>query len=439
MLHDEPKVSDDVTVSGTELRRFLSDCQMTQQHLADELEIARDNASRWINGKWSPARGFHIAVRCLMEHKRKSPITIPKQKPGRPLLESGFFDVSKARCDYSDCKRGNRQMWGDHKGIYRHPLLGKILPVFCNGTHANRHPRVTRALDTKGQLSKLSDFPHRKKLTPFEKERVTQTRKSMGDQLSAEARAEALVKALQHCTALDAQPGCGGVMIYNGHPAHTSITRRKLHVMYCRNPDCELRWERRFFDDNGDEQRGTKWGEHCLDRRQRQLPPNLKRGCPVCDAELRYPKEISAIGGDQYHPPLLRVRCLNPDKKDHGPRIREQLDLPAGTRSGLTFYYDQKHSKFIQIHLKALKKGHPILNCRAHGHGRMRVTTIRKWDSRVPKNVREKLGSILPIHLARCRFGDSGFWISTDKKTRIPYTLRRTEPMLVNTAEAGER
>jgi hypothetical protein len=144
----------------------------------------------------------------------------------------------------------------------------------------------------------------------------------------------------------------------------------------------------------------------------------------VCDAELRYPKEISEIGGWRYVPPLLRVVCLNPSNKDHSPAIRKQLNLPLGSRNGLTFYYDQKHSQFIQIHLKALKGGHPVVKCRAH-QDRMRVTTITEAGiARVPKHVYRKLGATFPIYRARCRFGDRGFWISADKKIKIPYRTR---------------
>jgi hypothetical protein len=311
-------------------------------------------------------------------------------------------------------------MWGDHKHcVYQHRLLGKALPVFCNGTHAHRHPRVSRALDTGGRLWKLSDLPNRKKLTPFEGDRVRQVRREMGEHLNAEA----LVKAMQHCeSTLDGRTGCWAVMVYNGHPTHTSSARKKLHVMYCRNPDCELQWERRFFDDDGDEHRRTKWGGHCLDRRKRVLPRNAAR-CPVCSAELRYPKEIAEIGGVRYDPPLLRVVCLNPRKQSHTPQIRKERGVPPGSRSGLTFYYDQKHSRFVQVHLKSLKKGHPEVKCRTHG--RMRVTTITEASaSRVPIDVYKKLGSTFPVYRVRCRFGDSGFWISADRKVRIRYASR---------------
>jgi len=236
----------------------------------------------------------------------------------------------------------------------------------------------------------------------------------MGEQLNIEE----LVKALQHCD-------CGGVMVYDGHPSTTNPARQKLHVMYCRQPDCQRRWDRRFFDDNGDEQRKPKFGEHCLDRRKRELPPKAK-DCPVCGTELRYPKKISEIGGVHYVPPLLRVVCLNPDEKDHSPRIREQLRLPPGSRDGFTFYYDQKHSKFVQIHLKALKKGHPEVKCRAHG--RMRVTTITETGiARVPRDVLKKFGSIFPVYRAQCRFGDRGFWISADSKIKIPVRSRSAQ------------
>lgn len=397
------------SVSPDELKALLDARNWTQQDLANELGTTQPNVSRWRTGKWNPPLIYHRFVRSLL-----ASTIIAKKTPGRPLVDYGF-DLSKARCDYPDCKRGNRQMWGDHKHcVYQHRLLGKILPVFCNGTHAHPHPRVTRALDTKGRLWKLSDFPNRKKLTPFETERVKQVRKAMREQLDVRElaiAAEELVKALQHCTTtLDGRPGCGRVMVYDGHPAHSSPARRKLHVMYCRKPDCELRWVRRFFDDNGDAQRRTKWGEHCLDRRKRELPSNAEH-CPVCGAELRYPKEISEIGGVRYDPPLLRVMCLNPEKKDHG------------SRGGLTFYYDQKHSKFVQIYRKALKKGHPEVKCRAHG--RMRVTTITEASaSRVPKDVYKKLGSTFPVYRVRCRFGDRGFWISADRKIKIPYAIR---------------
>ena len=221
-------------------------------------------------------------------------------------------------------------------------------------------------------------------------------------------------------------------MIYDGYNSSASKIRRKLHVMYCRKPGCQLRWVRRLFDSSGEEQRGARCGEHSLGLRRRELPPNARK-CPVCEAELRYPKEIFEIGGHRYDPPLLRVICLNPDNKDHSPKIRHQIGLPAGNRNGLTFHYDQKHSKFVQIYHKALKKGHPIVNCRAHG--RMRATTITD-SARVPKDVYSKLGSTFPIYRVRCRFGDRGFWISTDQKTKIPYEVRHRKRTRVSSEVA---
>ena len=405
-------MAEDAKTVSEEVGELLHARGWSQSHLARVLGTSQPNVSLLVTGKWDPPPVYRLAIRHLIDSTPMA--TIPKKAQGRPLVDLGF-DLSKAQCDYRDCKRGNRQMRGDHHCVYQHPLLGRILPVFCNGTHAHRHARVTRALDLKGRLWKLSDFPHRKKLAPFEAERVRRVRKEKGELLCVDD----LANALQHCTStLDGRPGCQNIMTYDGRPTK-GPARQKLHIMYCRN-DCGLQWERRFFDANGDEQRGAKWGEHCLGRRNRELPPNAKK-CPVCGVELRYPMHVSEIGGVSYHPPLLRVTCLNPQKTDHSPRVREELGLPAGSRKGLTFYYDQKHSKFIQIHLKALKKGHPVVRCREHG--RMQVTTITN-AGRVPERVYKRLGSTLPVELARCRFRDQGFWISTDRKTRIPYAFR---------------
>jgi hypothetical protein len=143
----------------------------------------------------------------------------------------------------------------------------------------------------------------------------------------------------------------------------------------------------------------------------------------VCREELRYPKEVSEIGGVHYDPPLLRLTCLNPKDEDHSPQTRERLGLPPGHRDGLTFHYDQKHSKFVQVQLKALKSGHPVVNCR--DHGRMLVTEITEASQvRVPKRVFEKLGSTFPIYRVCCRDGDSGWWISANQKKKIPYAFR---------------
>ena len=202
-------------------------------------------------------------------------------------------------------------------------------------------------------------------------------------------------------------------MKYDGNLSTSNAARQRLHVFYCSKERCELQWDRRLFNSRGDEVRRNAPGQHMRGLHKIRLPYKAMT-CPVCSAPLRFPKEISVVGGVHYDPPLLRLWCEKHDV-DHGPQRRRELQLPSGTRKGLTFYYSRKKSEFVEIFLKALKSGHPVRTCRAHR--RIRITTIQqRARARVPKKVLDRIGPDFPVFRARCRFGDRECWISADGK-----------------------
>jgi len=304
---------------------------------------------------------------------------------------------------------------------YEHPLLGKITPVYCSGSHAHKHPRVTRALDRKGRQWDISKWPIRGKLASFELRSAQQARVTIGK----EPDPKRLLEALQRCrTALGGTPGCGAFLKYDGLNSSANALRQRLHVFFCANQACHLRWKRRFFSSKGIEQRPTSPGGARESETRLRLPPKAQR-CPVCDSRFSFPKQISKIGGIHYTPPLIRLWCLNPKALDHSPRKRRELGLPAGSRKGLTFYYHRKRSMFVEIYTRPFKIGAPIVKCGAHG--RMRVSTIRHQSQlhRVPKNIYIRLGSQLPVHHAVCRHYDQEVWISRDRKNQIRRSLPR--------------
>jgi transcriptional regulator with XRE-family HTH domain len=398
------------SVSSAELKDLLGARGWTHQKLAEELDMDRSNVSRWTRGHPSKQHAFHIAVRHLLECEATTS-TNPKKKPGRPLNDYDFALVGK-QCPYRGCQRGGRQMRAEREP-YDHTLLGKILPVFCDGTHAHRHPRVTRAIDRKGRLWEIGAWPHRKKLAPFEGRRVKRALARMGKQ----PQPTLLLQALQKCsTSLDGKPGCGAFMKYDGRWSSSNPIRRRLHVFYCSKESCKQQWNRRLFDWKGKEVPRNPPGQHMKGRHKIRLPRTATI-CPVpaCQEPLYFPKEVFDVGGVHYSPPLIRLWCKN-RAVDHSPHKRKELGLPSGSRLGYTFYYDRKRSAFVEIHTKPLKKGHPIVRCNVHG--RMRVTTIH-YAARVPKGLLERLGSTLPVQRARCRYGDREAWISADGKKKI--------------------
>jgi hypothetical protein len=313
-----------------------------------------------------------------------------------------------------------------------HPLLGRGWSVFCDGTHAHPHPRVTRALDRKWHrlwdLSQLSGRRGPKPLVHFERLRAKRALSRMGatdpnraeyEQATAEQH-QALKAALLHCA-------CGEVMTHESpDPKSPDPRRRRLHTFYCNNPaDRERQLRRRFFRNDGREVPNPSGkGQGMLGRHAVGAVPKGAKFCPVCKSELRYPRNVFNINGVEYDPPLLGLTCKNSDV-DHSPRVRRELrqrvglrsiPLPAGSRHGLTFYWSRKRSRFVEPPPKALKKGHPVRNCKVHG--RMRVKTFTTIAG-VPKGIFAKLGSTFPLFRPRCRFGDREVWISSDLKKEV--------------------
>jgi DNA-binding XRE family transcriptional regulator len=411
-------------VSPAKLREYLASGIYSQIEIAKLLGTDRSNINKWANGKIVPElRAVHIATRHIFECQRP---LVAKKKPGRPITREKF-DLRMAICPHSECIRPNRQMWIAGPP-YVHPLLGRIVPVYCSGTHTHKHPRVTRAIDLKGRFWNISRWPIRGALAPWELIGVEKARAAMGSR----ADQDLLLKALQRCTtALDGTPGCRAFLKYQGLNRVASATaRRRLYEFLCSNKDCRrLRWKRRVFDSAGNEVRRNPLGAARLGQRVRRLPYN-SRYCPVCKAagftvELRFPKQVPEIGGVRYTPALLRAVCENPHRLDHSPPKRKELGLPSGSRSGLTFYYSPKRSVFIDVYVKPLKKGNPHISCRVHG--RMRIQTFLRESqlNRIPKDIYVKLGSRLPVKRALCRYKDREVWISGNGEIRIPRALPR--------------
>lgn len=406
------------SVTGEELKKFMSSRQLSQETLAKRLGMDQSNISRWAIGNWTPAPAFHIAVRHFIDCEPHELATTPK-KTGRPLVDNAF-DLTKAICPATVCKRGGRQMYGDRTAIKDHWAFGKMLPVSCDGTPANKHKRVTRALDLKGRLWNISKWPPRRKLAPHERDRVRLARAKMGNSTDENA----FLGALQKCTRTrDGRSGCGGYLRSSGPESSTNTLRQKLYRFVCPNPQCEFHWEGRLFDSKGTEQQRNPVGMGHLGKRKStvRVPPSA-RHCPVCNQELRFPRECSDMGGRHYDPPLVRLTCLNRDL-DHKPDLREARGLPRGSRSGLTFYYDRKKG-WINPDLKPLKKGSPAIRCPLH-HIRMQVFRHNASRlNRVPKYIQKKLGPGLPIFRALCKYGDAEVWLPADWKDRPGVKVR---------------
>src|SRR2546426_5489184 len=274
-------------VSARELRALLSSVHWTHAQLAARIGMGRANVTRWANGEFDPVAAFHIAVRCLGWHPSphsETKTTLEKKKPGRPLHRHPGFDLTKAVCPHPDCKRGNRQMRAE-RDPYNHAILGKVLPIFCDGTHAFKHPRVTLRLDRKGRLWDISKWPTRRKLALFERRRVQQAL-VMRD---APDHPERLLQAFARCTrSLDGRPGCGSLLKYHGHAQSSNAQRRRLHVFQCSSGGCrQQQWELRYFDASGKEVARTPVGGA---RRAKTVLPRNARLCPVCKTELAFQK-----------------------------------------------------------------------------------------------------------------------------------------------------
>lgn len=364
-------------ISGEELEKVLRDRNLSQQTLADILGMSQPNISLWMAGKFSPGPAFHIAVRLMSEEKGSGQI-YPKKKKGRPF--SPGFPLEKARCPHPDCRRGNRQMHREREA-FDHPILGKVQPVFCTGSHAQRHPRVTRWLDRRrGRLWDASDWPHRRKLATFEAKRIKETLDVMGDV----AEHDRVLNCLARCTAaLNGKRGCGGFLINDGHPS--SRVSKTLYAFYCAREGCQLQWRRRYFTALGKELPANPIGSPGGERGCALPIPPGARLCPVtgCGARLNSPKGVSVVGGEHYSPPLLKLWCPNPKNISHRS--------PHRSRSGRSFYYDKKRSQFVQVYSRARKQRGPVFSQPCKRHGRMNRSEFNSID-RVPMRVRAKLG-----------------------------------------------
>ena len=426
-------------VTGEELRGFLGAQNLTQQTLATLLGMGKSNVSRWATGKFHPAGAFHLAVRHLMKCAEQSgaiqPTSLPNVGRGRPLVNGDGFDFSRAKCPHPLCQRNTRLMYGDRRHLRVHWALGKVVPVACYGGEApaTKHARVTRALDLRGRLWDISDWPRRRSLVPFEEERVKRVRARIGVaamKTMPEHEARALfIAALQSCRdTLDKipRPGCGHYLQSGGPNSSKSASRKKLYRMVCPNEQCAI-GDGRLFSSNGTEIPPNPVGKgHLGKRRSLVRVPPLARRCPVCGDELRFPREVSERGGHRFSPPLVGLTCMNQRKVNHSPELRKSLGLPGGSRRGHTFYYDRKRG-WTDVYLKALKAGSPEKYCRLH---RTRMRVFRYYASRlnrVPKNIYKKFGPGLPIYRAVCPHGDAGVWLPADWKDR-PGVERRFYP-----------
>ncbi len=410
----------ETTVSSNEIKQFLESSGWTQQKLAERLGIGRANVSRWITGDLTPRQGaVHLAVRYLI-HSHTAASATPSAN-FRQWKVSNDFDLSQACCMFPGCKREGH-MYARSSDVWNHPLLGKIAPVSCNGTPANPHRHITRAVDRAGRVWNLAELPPRRKLAPFESEAVLEARRTIG----AKPDPEALTRGLARCTtALDGTPGCGRFLKYQGRESSSDRARRKLHRFICEG--CKpLRRKPRLFDNTGAEVPAKAVGMGNLGRRRLRLPSNAKV-CPVCGATWNIVKKVIDIGGEHYDPPLLNLVCANPKRVNH-VEGRGKLKLPKGVRHGLSFYYDKKSSQWTEPYRKALRKGSPKVVCRTHG--RMRTVTYAH-RARVPKWVYNQLGPQLPIVRAHCPCQER--WIPTDKaKTPIRRSLPRPRQKPLN-------
>jgi hypothetical protein len=181
-------------VSSSKLLELLAAGGTSRNQLAEFLGMDPSNVSRWATGKSVPKlRAVHVATRHYFECGK--PLTTnPKKKLGRPLTRD-TFNLKKAICPHPECIRPNRQMWIAGPA-YEHALLGRIVPVYCSGTHTHKHPRVTRSIDRQGRLWDKSDWPEREALSPWELRSLQRARVMMQDRRDQKL----LLDTLQRCT-----------------------------------------------------------------------------------------------------------------------------------------------------------------------------------------------------------------------------------------------
>lgn len=363
-------------VSGSDLQKIRSHYGWTQQDVARTLQMGQPNVSHWEAGTWSPRHAYHLAVRYLIASQNpEKAFVAKKEKSGRPLSNKLLV---AAKCPHPRCLRGDRQM---HKSreAYDHPMLGSVLSVDCTGN--GTHPRVTRRIDRRGWLWDVRGWPCRKKLAPFEMRRV----RDALDLMDAPAKPHELLACLQKCgTALDGTPGCGKFLRYEGQPASTNASTKKLHVFMCAH-SCGLQWKRRYFTASGEEMPVESAGGARAGSKVKgvSVPPGA-RLCPVCEAKLNSPKECSIVGGEAYSPPLIRLVCPNPRGIDH--------TAPGRSRRGLTFYYDRKRSRFVEVYSRARTRRGPLFtrNCKIHGRmNRSTIPTIKRLPAAAARNAIE--------------------------------------------------
>ena len=370
----QDKMMLDQTISAEELQQIISDGKWTKASLARTLKIGRRTLDQYLTGKKTPPPMFHMSVRWLLLEANQ---TYTKKKEGRPLSRTGF-PLEKAICPHPDCRRPNRQMYKE-RAAFDHPMLGKVQPVFCTGTHAHSHPRVTRWLDRRrARLWDASNWPHRKKLAPFEIQKVKETLDVMGDA----PEPELVLNCLARCVSSpDGVSGCGGFLV-RSPSSSTNPATKKLYRFECPSEGCQLQWKGRLFTPSGKEVPSNPAGGSRPRESTFSIPPRA-RICPACGANLTSPKEVSIVGGERYSPPLLRLWCPNPKNISH-----RSLDRSRGGRS---FYYDKKRSQFVHVYTRPRKQRGPAFSKPCRIHGRMNRTTITSID-RVPMRVRTKLG-----------------------------------------------
>lgn len=413
-------------VSADELKGILQQHHWSQKAVSEVMGIGRGTLKDWMNGK-VPRNVVHMALRYLVQQQSGISSTyqiIPKKKKGRPLSDEGF-PLEKAKCPCPGCQAGNRQMHKARKEPYDHVILGKVQPVFCVGTHAHPHPRVTRWLDSRrGRLWDASDWPIRKKLVAFESKRIKEALDVMGD----DPDPESVLNCLAKCTdSPDGKKGCGGFLANEG-PHHVI---KALTIFVCSREACELQWRQRYFDASGQEIR--PFNRRLLPRKRSLAIPPGARNCPVCAAKLNSPKEVSIVGGETYSPPLLKFWCPNPQNISHRSEHR--------SRKGQSFYYDKKRSRFVQVYTRARVQRGPEFSKPCRKHGRMDRTTINSID-RTPRRIREHFDmekALLPFYRDYCPCTE--VWLTSDgqKTPRLENHWKTARPFrAVRPASSGK-
>jgi len=202
---------------------------------------------------------------------------------------------------------------------YYHPILVQtLLPVFCTGTRIFPHRRVSRCLDYKGTLWDLSQLPTRKRISPFEEDRIIK-----GFLRTEGSIRRNVLNALAKCTSSsEGKPGCASILHYVRHVRLGSGAH--VYLFRCLNRHCCQQGALRYFDATGRE----------VIRHRKFVV------CPICKVQLLLHTRVSQAGGLRYDPPLWLLSCPNPNTIDHR--------TPEHPRVGTTFYYDPDRNTFIK-------------------------------------------------------------------------------------------